>query len=259
MAPRHPTDASWASYVHGFHAERPGITEHVLARCHADGVDPYGWCAQAVLPRPGPVLDVACGSGPMAAHLAGWIGADASSEELAVAAGRRRGPLLRASATGLPIRTAAIEATVCSMGMQVIDPVADALGEVGRILRRGGRAVVLLPTTRPLPLRHALVYARLQVALRRRIGYPNDELLRPAGLARLAATAGLAVASDVRRAFTLPLRDDADVDELLASLYLPGLGPRRIGAARRVLVRSTGGTLTVPLRRIVLQRTGAAA
>ncbi len=254
-----PQDATWATYLQRFHSERPGITERILSRCRADRLNPYEWCAQPLGGQPGPILDLACGSGPMADRLEGWIGADTSAAELAAAYACHRLPLVRASATRLPIRGAALDAVVCSMGMQIIDPVADALAELARVLRPGGRAVLLLPAGGPVPWRQAVTYGRLQVALGRRIRYPNDDILRPSPLRRATATVGLQVAHDEHLAFTLPLDTGAHADELLSSLYLPDVAPGRLAAGRRVLDGRIGSALTVPLRRIVLNRTLAPA
>lgn len=251
-------DSTWAGYLERFHAERPGITERILSRCRAGGLDPYEWCAQPLGGRAGPILDLACGSGPLADRLEGWIGADTSTAELAVANDLRRVPLLRASATRLPIRRGCLDAVVCSMGMQIIDPVADALAELARVLGPGGRAVLLVPSGGPVPWRHAVTYGRLQLALRQRIRYPNADIMRPRALQRAAAVVGLQVTDDERLPFTLPLDTTAHADELLASLYLPDVGSGRFAAGRRVLGGRVGSMLTVPLRRIVLSRMGAA-
>ena len=145
------------------------------------------------------------------------------------------------------------------MGLQIIEPMTAALAEVARVLRPGGRAALLVPTSGPVPWHHALIYARLQIALRRRLHYPNDGALRSAPLRRALSAVGLGVTQDERLAFTLPIDTGSEADELLASLYLPDLDPPRLAAARRVLDGSIGGALTVPLRRIVLERPVAAA
>ena len=248
----------WADYLHAFHAERPGITERILRRCRADGLDPYQWCAQALAAAPGAVLDLACGSGPLAEHLPGWVGVDTSGAELSAARDRGRGPLVLASAASLPVRTAGLEAVVCSMGMQIIDPFDAALAEVARVLRAGGTAILLVPAGGPVPWRDAVVFARLQIALRGRIHYPNDDRLRPAALRDRAAGVGLAITADERQAFVLPLTTRTDADDLLASLYLPSVDADRLEAGRRVLLGQVGRELAVPLRRIVLDRSGAA-
>jgi len=248
------SDPGWADYVQRFHAERPGITERVLGRCRSDGIDPYQWCAKPIEGHDGLVMDIACGSGPMATHFHGWFGTDCSAAELTTATDRGRGPLVRASATRLPFATNATDALVCSMAMQVIQPVPDAITELARVLRPGGRAVLLLPATGPITWRHAVVYLRLQAALRRRIRYPNDRALGTRRLSATAAGHGLTVTSDERRAFALPIGSGADVDELVRSLYLPSVTSARLRRARRVLSRRVGTELAVPLRRVVLDR-----
>jgi len=254
-----PLPDDWGDgYVAAFHAERAGITERVLARSHAAGVDPYAWCAAALGSTEGPLVDVACGSGPLAEHLPGWFGLDLSGDELAVAASAGRGPLLQASADQLPLPDGAVGILACSMSLQVLEPLGAVLAEIGRVLRPGGKAVALLPAARPAGLADTLVYLRVQVALRTRIGYPHDELLRPATLAPLAARSGLTLTSDDHRSFALPLRCDADVDELLASFYLPGVARARLNRARRVLRARLGRDLAIPLRRLVLDRAGPA-
>lgn len=249
-----PANPTWAAYLECFHAERPGITERILTSCRADRLTPYEWCAQPLDGLPTPILDIACGSGPMADRLDGWIGSDTSPAELRAAHDRHRCPVVRGSATRLPIRWGAVDAAVCSMGMQIIDPLTAALAELARVLHPGGRAVLLLPAGGPVPWRHAVTYARLQAALRCRLGYPNDRALRATALRQATAAVGLQITHDERLAFTIPLDTDADADELLASLYLPKVGRARLAAGRRLLQGCIGRALTVPLRRVVLER-----
>jgi SAM-dependent methyltransferase len=247
-------DAAWLAYLDRFHAAQPGITERILTRCRSDGIDPYQWCAEPLAGRDGPMLDVACGSGPLADRMAGWIGVDVSPAELAAAATRGRRPLVRSSADRLPFGAASTGAVTCSMAMQVIQPVAAAVAEVARVLHPGGRAVLLLPASGPLSLRQKLLYLRTQAALRRRVGYPNDRALAASRLAPMAAASGFRVGSDERRGFSLPIDSGAQADELVESLYLPGVDPRRLRRAGQVLGRHVGGELIVPLRRVVLDR-----
>lgn len=259
----HPPPTSerppWPSYLDRFHAERPGITERILTRCRADGLDPYAWCAAPLDNVPGPVLDLACGSGPMHHRLPHWIGIDTAEAELEAARAVGREPLVRGSALALPVRAASFDAVVCSMAMQIIAPVDRALAEIASALRISGRAVLLLPAAWPLAPRDLVIYLRLQAALRQRIHYPNDRALRRSVLRATAEHIGLAVRSDESRRFALPLRTVDDADELLSSLYLPGVAPDRFAPARRVLSAAVGHDMGVPLRRITLERTGAAA
>jgi len=78
------TDAAdWTGYVAGFHAQHAGITEDVLEHARdSDGMTPYDWAAEAVTPGL-TVLDLACGSAPMHAHLraGAYVGVDLSAAE----------------------------------------------------------------------------------------------------------------------------------------------------------------------------------
>lgn len=246
----------WDGYVDRFHAERPGITERILSRCRADEVDPYTWCVAPLTTRPGLVVDLACGSAPTADHLPVWVGLDRSAAELGAARAAGRGPLLRASAKQLPVATGATLAAVCAMGLQVVEPLGASLAEAARVLRPGGRLSAIVPANGPLPWRDALLYLRLQVALRCRIRYPNDASLGPTRLAQVAAKAGLSVEHDEPRAFSLPLDRATDVDDLLQSLYLPDVPVERLQSARRLLAGRIGGSITIPLRRVILVRAG---
>lgn len=250
----HARPCHWDQYLAGFHAEHPGITERVLARCRSGEIDPYAWCMAAIGPTDAQVIDVACGSGPLADSTPRWLGVDRSAEELAVAASAGRGPLVRTTAERLPVPDGTADAVVCSMSLQVLEPLDAVVAEIARLLRPDGRVVALLPSTRPLHVADALVYLRLQLALRARIRYPNDRLLRPRALARLATRFGLTLRSDERRRFTLPLRSPADITDLVASLYLPGVHRARRERAERVLQTRIGSHLEVPLRRLCFER-----
>jgi SAM-dependent methyltransferase len=250
------SEAAWASYLERFHSERPGITEDLLRRCVADGRDPYRWCAEALPAGSGPVLDLACGSAPLEGLLPRWIGVDRCGAELQEARERERGPLVQAAADALPIATASADAAVCSMALQVLAAPETALCELARAVRPSGRIALLLPASGPLPVRDAIRYVAVQLALRQRIRYPNDAVLTPGRLQRMAGRAGLRVLDDERQAFRLPLLAPADAELVMRSLYLPGRGASRLRAGRRALEGALGRQLTIPLRRVVLERIG---
>jgi SAM-dependent methyltransferase len=252
---------TWDRYLERFHASRPGITEAVLRRSlHTGGgaaIDPYRWLAEAV-PARGRVLDLGCGSAPLWKELAGgdYVGLDTSDAELAAARVAGAGPLLRASATAIPLRDSSLDVVACSMSLMVFSPLPQALAETARVLRPGGRLVATIPAGRPLRGRDMVLVAGLLAALGRRPGYPaGRELGRlPAHLAQ----AGLRLAADERRRFGYRLRDAASAAQFLSSLYLPGFpeGRRwRAGACLRLLARF-GTELPVPLRRIIAVKPG---
>ncbi len=243
----------WRRYLTDFHTDRPGITEQVLGR--ARGGDAYGWLADAV-PAAARVLDVACGSAPLPARLPGrsYLGIDVSAAELATARARSAVPLARGEAAALPVADASVDVVVCSMGLQVLDPLPAVLAEFHRVLRPGGRLVATVPGRGPLRPRDLPVVAALLAALGRGLGYPNDEPLRrlPAAL----GVAGLRTADDRRRRFGMRLRTAADADLFLSSLYLPSMPAARYRAARTVLrtLARVHAEAPIPVRRVVAIR-----
>lgn len=98
------------------------------------------------------VLDVACGTGDMlrafAAHRpapARLIGLDFSANMLA--AGRydpaRRPHLLRGDAQRLPLADACVDVVSCAFGVRNFQTLQQGLDEMARVLRPGGRVVIL--------------------------------------------------------------------------------------------------------------------
>ncbi|MGI8937757.1 MAG: class I SAM-dependent methyltransferase [Iamia sp.] len=250
-----PAAAGWDDYLARFHDDEAGITEDLLGRTSDDGTDPYTWCAEPLRSRSGTVLDLAGGSGPMADHLGpAWVGVDTARGELAVARAAGRTALAQGSATQLPVPDAAVSTVVCTMSLQVIAPLTDALVEADRVLDEQGRLVLLLPASRPLGWRDGWTYLRLQVALRAVIRYPNAAALSPRRLARRAPGHGLAVTSDERRTFALPLPDAEAAALLVRSLYLPGTPAERRERARPIVEARMGDSIGIPLRRVVLDR-----
>lgn len=259
----HPSDAggdpAWIGYLDAFHGERAGITEQLLRRCRSGDGDPYNWCAGPLRCVSGPILDMGCGSGPMAARLPGWIGIDRSTAELAVARREGRSPLVRADAASLPVGTVHVAGAVLAMTLQILAPFEQVLAEVARVARPGATVVVLVPGRRPLPLRDALLYLRLQRRLQQRIGYPNDRQLAGRGFRRMLPAAGFEVVDDARRAFRFPLADADDAELFISSLYLPGVDERRLAGGLELIRRRVGAEISVPLRRVVLRRSGGDA
>lgn len=246
----------WASYVRRFHLERAGITEAVIGGARHGVVSPYQWAVQALGPS-GPVVDLACGSAPVHRLItaSSYIGLDSSAAELVLAARAGARSLVLADAGDVPLAAGMAAAVVCSMSLQILQPLDRTLIEVARILRPGGVFVALLPASGPLSLRDQIHYARLLVALRRcRLGYPNDDAL--ASPVRLFHACGLDVVSDERCRFGLAICARADSDAFVRSLYLPGGPPARETAAASVARRWLGREIGIPLRRIVATRLG---
>ena len=243
---------AWGAYLAGFHAEKPGITEDLLAQAvDRTGCTPYGWLAELVPPG-ARVLDLACGSAPTGELLraASYLGLDLSHAELRLGAARGL-RVARADAARLPVADAAVDVVVCSMALQLL-PLEPALAEVRRVLRPGGTFAATVPASRPMPVRDALRWAQVLLALRSRgLSYPNDDALGSPGAE--FARAGLVLRSDESRGFSLDVASRDAADRLLDGLYLPDVPPGRITAARRVVHGWAGQRTTVPVRRLVAQ------
>lgn len=241
-----------------FHAERPGITEDVLARCTDDGGDgtgPYAWLLDGV--DPGAVIvDLGCGSGPARPDGAlRWVGLDRSVAELARARVAGRTAVARADAGSLPVPTGAADVVTCSMAMMLVRPLDAALAEVARVLRPGGELRLLLPARRPLTLRDRLRYLPLFWAARATTSFPPTPLRRHAHdrLRRF----GLPVHTDGARRFVLDLDGVADAERLVDSWYLPRVPEHRRAAARARAAALVPTTFGLPLRRVVARRDDA--
>lgn len=108
------------------------------------------------IPAGGVALDIGCGPGSITASLAQAVGrdglalgVDVSEPMLARAVRIQAGPqagFLRADAQRLPLRDNTVDAVISIAALQLIpDPVA-ALGELARVLKPGGRLVLMVPT-----------------------------------------------------------------------------------------------------------------
>ena len=97
------------------------------------------------------VLDIGCGEGQVARLAAGVdgvecvVGVDPTIAQLVVARDRAGGVAYgRAEASRLPFPTAAFDAVVACLVFEHIDDVDEAIAEVGRVLRPGGRFLFFL-------------------------------------------------------------------------------------------------------------------
>lgn len=144
----------------------------LMNRLMTFGVD-RGWRRRAIAAldlHPGErILDLACGSGDLAAVAAGRgahvVGLDFSAGMLR-AARQRRVPcgLVRGDALALPFADGALDAVVSGFALRNFVDVGAALAESARVLRRGGR-LALLEVDRPasafLRLGHAVYFRRV--------------------------------------------------------------------------------------------------
>lgn len=112
---------------------------------------------EALALRPGErVLDLGCGPGYLVAEMAAAVGVtgrvhgiDASPSMLAIAAGRTEGDgmapvdLARGDVLRVPLPDAAVDAAVCTQVYEYVADVPSALAEARRVLRPGGRLLIL--------------------------------------------------------------------------------------------------------------------
>ncbi|MBA2307770.1 MAG: class I SAM-dependent methyltransferase [Pseudonocardiales bacterium] len=247
-----PADPGWRTFVGRYHAANAGITEELLGPAVDEaGRNPYQWVADAV-PAEGLVLDLACGSAPLA-DLVGvdrYIGLDRSPQELTLA--RRRRPsaqLVAGDALAPPIR-ARLAAVTASMAVMLLN-LDELLARLAPLQPAGAVLVATVPVRGVAPT--GSPYRRL-LELLGLLNRPFPEPLDRDGLAPRFHLAGYTLTSDELCWFARPLRGEHDVTLVLDSFYARP-GPEH-GAARSHLdtLRKRDGALRYPLRRVVATR-----
>jgi SAM-dependent methyltransferase len=210
------------------------------------GAHPLAWTASP-LANATRVLDVCCGSGPLAGEFAGrWVGVDPAP--------RRAGePVVAGRADALPLRDNAVDGAVLLLALPLLRDLDGAFAELRRVLRPSGTLVVVVPSASPRSL------TELRTAAVHRTGWANRSALDQAGW--LLAAADFAVLGDDRCAFTLPLPDAAAARALVTDLPRAGWWPPDLPADVRERVTASlarragpGRVLPVPLRRLVARR-----
>jgi ArsR family transcriptional regulator len=179
----------------------------------------------ALLPSDWTVADLACGAGDLTVRLAPRVkqvvAVDASPEMLAAAKRRARGlgnvEFHRADLAHLPIKEGACDAALLLLALTHVEDPSAALAEMARILRPGGRAVVVDL------LRHDRDDFRRRMGQLRN-GFTADELRR------LVAGAGLGAAT------AAPLSPEAEAKGpalLLATATKPAARAPRVPTRSR--------------------------
>jgi SAM-dependent methyltransferase len=215
-----------------------------------NGIGPLAWTASP-LANATRVLDVGCGSGPLAGELPGrWIGVDPAARPGA-------GPVVAGVPGALPVRDNAVDGAILLLTLPRLPDVDAVFAELRRVLRPSGTLVIVVPSASlrsPAELRIAPLLAAVH-----RGGWTNRSALDQAGW--LLAAADFAVLGDDRGAFTLPLPDAAAAHALVSDLSRAGWWPPDLPADVRErvaagLARRAGPSrvLPVPLRRLVARR-----
>jgi SAM-dependent methyltransferase len=253
---------SYETYLTDFHDERPGITEAVLARAlDTQGRSPYDRLVEDLPEASGEasVVDLACGSAPLAPRIdAGvYVGVDRSEAELALA--RERAPdrtFLSGDAAAPPLAAGSADVVLCSLALQILQPVDEVLAAVAALLRPGGTLVATLPGTAAFDIGDKLRWSRLAIAMRTRLDFPNDDVFEEAEEA--LADAGLRLVSDESLRHALPLRDADDARALVDSLYVPEAEGPDIARGQAVARKWVGSDVGISIRRLVAVREDAA-
>ena len=143
----------WPDYLAGFHAARPGSSRPCCpGRCGATtrrtagSPGPSRPTPRSVSTSPGLRPD-----GPRArAARAHGRRPRPLRAELRLARRRGAGPRVRADARVLPFRDGSVDVVTSALGLVVVQPLAEVLAEVARVLRPGGVLAAIAPALRPL-------------------------------------------------------------------------------------------------------------
>lgn len=241
---------NWSDAIRRTHAERPGITEALLTLAQINGRNPYEWLLEGVSAAEF-VVDLGCGSAPSKSFCGTkWLGVDRSESELRVASVKGARPLVQGEMTQLPLVSECTDVVVSSMSMMLVDDSSAAIGEVARILRRGGTARFLIPSRAPLSVRDRLRYARLLGALSICAFFPPSPFMKSP--IEVLMKAGFEVVADSSACFVLGFEDSTIARTFVDSLYLPEDSTERVVHARTLSQRWVGSSIGIPLRRIIV-------
>jgi len=246
------TAIDWDHYLTTFHAQRPGITEAVLTRCHYDDQNPYEWLLAGIDPTNN-ILDIGCGNAPTRRRPSSrWVGIDRSHAELTNARNHGAGNVVVANGLQLPVAAKSFDTVVCAMALMLMAPLTYALHEISRVLRPGGTLHVLTPTNHPLTWSDRIRFVRLAYALHTAPQFPVTPLNR--GAHHEFTQAGFSITHDEQRRYTYPINTIEDADRFIDSLYLPNLNPARLQRGHTEVRRWHRHEIGIPLRNIIATR-----
>jgi demethylmenaquinone methyltransferase/2-methoxy-6-polyprenyl-1,4-benzoquinol methylase len=148
-------------------------------------------------------LDVACGTGDMAIELARRVGPTGTVvgtdfSEAMLERARRKSAAVRwesANALDLPYPDGGFDAATVGFGARNFADLDRGLAEMARVVRRGGRVVVLeitVPQRRPLSTFFSIWFDRVVPALGRLAGDPDAYAYLPSSVKRFPAPGPLA-------------------------------------------------------------------
>ena len=140
-----------------------------------------------------------------------------------------------------------------SLGLVVVQPMAEVLAEVARVLRPGGVLAGIAPALRPLAPRDVRVLTRINGRLRTKPQFPGPVELT--GFAKALAAQGMRAMEDARERYRFSVRTRADAELMMSALYLPNTRWSRVERAIEYLEdrlkRREVIEVAIPMRRIV--------
>jgi SAM-dependent methyltransferase len=218
-------------------------------------MSPYEWLLDS-LPLDTTLLDLACGSAPLAAQArSSYVGIDRSRRELELAHHRLSGTATRtvvqANATSLPFPDRSFDLIASSMALMVMTPLDQVFRELARVATPHGRLALLLPASAPVSAEDLWWYGATKVvtgALR----FATPPTGATSKILEAAARSGFVLRSRLRERFEIPLRSLEDTNLLVHSWYLPTTSPSQQHRARRALRYAVGRSIGIPLERITL-------
>lgn len=190
--------------------------------------------------RKASVLDVGCGRGYVGEKLrglgAGVYGIDGSSAALETASSRGLAATQGDLDGGLPYRVATFDIVLAAEILEhLFDPQA-MLGEIARVLKPGGAAVITVPSVATLVDRIYLLFGGLpwQASLRHPL---HIRCFTLSSLKQMIATAGMRVEKVTANTIYLGTRNRKILDSAFLGACFPQYGDNLIVLARNITER----------------------